>query len=272
MRFEAKNFDPAETLFSGQTFRWKRTETGYSGVALGRAVTLVGKDGAWVISPCTEEEFDSLWEPYFDFGYDYGALRERLSFDDALSEAMKSISGLRIMRQPFFETLCSFIISANNNIKRISGSIERLSERYGKKIDGGYDFPLPGALAGAGVKEFEECGLGYRAPYLLETASEIAKGYDGDALLRMAYPEAKKELLHFKGVGPKVADCVLLFSLGKREAFPVDTWMKKAITEHYFPEAKNPKEYMRAAELFGADAGYAQQLLFHYFRTKLKQT
>ena len=174
--------------------------------------------------------------------------------------------GLRILKQNPFETLISFIISANNHIPRIKSIIERLCFELGEKCDGFYAFPTPQRLAGQTVSFYEKCGLGYRASYIYETANEICNGFNLERLYDMPSKDAKTQLCALKGVGPKVADCILLFGYGKTDVFPVDTWIKK-VYNTYFGAEDNPKIIReKLVEKYGDLSGYAQQYLFYYKR------
>jgi N-glycosylase/DNA lyase len=186
----------------------------------------------------------------------------------ALAPLIPRCAGLRILRQPIWECLVSFLLSSNNNVKRISGIVERLCKRYGRDMGGRFAFPEAETLAKAGEAGIKACGAGYRAAYVAEAARAVAGGFEPDALRHMGYEAAKKELLRLKGAGEKVADCVLLYSCGYGEAFPVDVWVLRAM-HNYFPEAgKSAKEIrLFAAERFGVLSGLAQQYLFHYERS-----
>jgi len=176
--------------------------------------------------------------------------------------------GMRILNQPAWECLVSFILSSNNNVSRISGIVERLCERYGADI--GHDrraFPDAARLAAEGPDCIKACGAGYRARFVAAAAEAVAGGFDLDALPRMGYEAAKKELMRLDGVGEKVADCVLLFSCGCREAFPVDVWVNRAVPSYYPEAGRNPRELRAFARRhFGELAGLAQQYIFHYER------
>ena len=190
-----------------------------------------------------------------------------------LSACVKAFGGLRLLRQPVWESVCAFIISANNNIKRIESIYMRLSERYGDALTwAGHNFcrfPTPRQLAAADVQSLQAAGLGYRAPYIFETANVIHK-YGLPDLDALDYDRALKELQKLKGVGEKVADCVLLFSTRHRIAFPVDVWMERVLNMHYGMDGTRAQIKRNAQALFGDAAGVAQQFLFHGMRTNLK--
>ena len=210
------------------------------------------------------------WVPYFDLEYDYETMRAHLALDAVLSPAVACHSGLRILNQPVEETLFTFILSANNNIKRIQNSINSLCARFGAPVLGGYAFPTAEAFANAPIEALRQCGLGYRAQYIQQTAHRIIEGFDLPQLKQLPYKQAHAALMTLPGVGPKVADCVLLFACGHRCAFPIDTWIKKALLA-YYPQLGGAKNVQHAImDLYGAHAGYAQQLLFMHMRTQAK--
>lgn len=174
--------------------------------------------------------------------------------------------GIRILQQDPFETLISFIISANNHIPRIKSIIERLSTALGDRCDGFNAFPTAKALSGKDADYYFKAGLGYRAPYIVETARAVKDGFDLDGLQTLSTDKARKELMTLKGVGPKVADCILLFGFGREDVFPVDTWIKK-VYNSYFGHEDNPAKIRKAlTDKFGDLSGYAQQYLFFYKR------
>lgn len=265
------HFDPEITLFCGQAFRWEKTgEHAYRGIAYGRVLNLTAKDGDVLLYPATPEEFRDIWENYFDLRRDYGAIQKSYEADPILKEGMAYAQGMRVLNQPPFEILISFILSANNNIRRITGIIERLCACFGKPISCGgkvYNaFPEPEALACVPVSALKDCGAGYRAPYVKEAAQAVCGGFKLDALRNMDYEEAKKKLVTIKGVGGKVADCILLYSLGFSEAFPMDVWIKRAVYNLYGcgKGERELRDFIRSK--FGKTAGIAQQYLFHYVR------
>ena len=182
-----------------------------------------------------------------------------------------SASGIRVFAQEPFETLITFIISANNNIGRIAGIVERLCALCGEKaeFDGKeyYLFPKPESIAALEESELVRIGSGYRAPYIKKSAAIIAGGYQLEKLRDMPLDIARKELLKFPGVGPKVADCVLLFGLGHTDAFPVDVWIGRAMSEIYFDgESPKKKQLEAAIRALGSESGIVQQYIFHYAR------
>jgi N-glycosylase/DNA lyase len=260
-----RHFVPAETLDCGQCFRWSGDGGAWSGVAYGRVLELLVEDSRLTLKNVTPEEYDSVWKNYLGFDRDYAELRKRFAGDDVLTAAAAFSPGLRLMRQEPWETLISFILSQNNNIKRIKGMVERLCERFGRRLGCGayafpYAFPSPEALASIDEAGLELIRCGYRAAYITDAAKRVAGGVlDLDGIHRLDVEEARLRLMEVKGVGPKVADCVLLFGYGSLGRIPRDVWMKRVLAGHYpdgFPDALSDV------------AGIAQQFLFHYARNK----
>lgn len=247
-------FDLAATLTCGQCFRWRQREDGsFSGVAFGRPLTISEKTAQQAAA-------DPLWRSYFDFDLDYGAIRRELS---ALSPELKTASsfapGIRILRQDPWEALCSFILSQNNNIPRIMGIVDRLCEGFGEPLpEGGFSFPGPERLAGLSVEDLAPLRCGFRAKYVLDAARRVAGGeLPLSEIAALPLPEARQALQQIQGVGPKVAECALLYGMHRLDAFPLDVWMHRAM-DTLFP-GKSP-------EFFGPWAGIAQQYIFHYSR------
>ena len=243
-----------QTLDCGQSFRWRQMHDGsWEGVACGRYLHITKDNLGDVLR-------DEFWSNYFDMGFDYAGIREHLSKNEPmLAEAARYAPEIRILNQDPWEALCSFILSQCNNIGRIKGLADRLSHAWGAPLGGGhYAFPEPEALAGAGEAELRKVGCGFRAPYVATAAQSAADGkLDWDALRRLPLDEARGMLTELPGIGPKVADCALLYGLHRLDAFPMDVWMKRAM-KTLFP-GKSPAE-------FGRCAGIAQQYIFHYSR------
>ena len=255
-----KDLDLGETLDCGQSFRWKRNDNGsFSGVAFNRAVTmdLIGTD--LYIDNAPMEDYE-LWYNYLDLQLDYGKIRDSISnIHPVLKEASAYAPGIRILRQDPWEALCTFIISQNNNIKRIKGIVERLCENFGEKLsDGEYTFPTAEKLSKLSVDDLAPIRAGFRNKYIIDGAQKVNSGeVNLNICYDLPYDEARQELMKIKGVGTKVADCTLLFGFHRIEAFPLDVWMKRAM-EKLFP-TMSPKD-------FGEYAGIAQQYIFHYSR------
>ncbi|MBQ9832382.1 MAG: DNA glycosylase [Clostridia bacterium] len=270
---DAQHFNAARSCNCGQAFRWhEQCDGSIFGVAHSRGITIRQKGDTVILENCDASDVD-LWYDYFDLGRDYNAIEAKLLADPRLNVCVPYANGIRVFNQEPFEALISFIISANNNIKRISGIIEKIciycGERREIKDGSGYYycFPTPERLSALTVEELQKLGSGYRAPYILSTARRIAKGYDLKKLVGMDTATARKELLSFLGVGPKVADCILLFSLKHTDAFPIDVWMKRALRELFF-ENRDPSKAELASlmERLGEYSGIVQQYIFHYAR------
>ncbi len=270
-------FDPRAIFHCGQAFRWEeKKENRFLLIACQRVIE-VEKQGQKIIFHNTDlQDFQRVWRDYFDLTTDYEKIQKRLiRRDPIMEEAVKFGRGIRILKQEPFETLISFIISSNNNIKRIKGSVEGLAKTYGEVIQS-YDgklrhaFPTPEALSAATLEELKLLGLGYRARYVKDTAEKVAKNPE---VLKELIGKKRRDCLQgvtgFSGVGPKVGNCVVFFSMGKLDAFPVDVWVKRMMEVLYFQGEMPAKEIEDfAMEKFGKDAGYAQQYLFYYAREK----
>ena len=272
---DIKDFDPKHIFECGQAFRWYVEEdASYTTVSHGKVLNVkkVGEDV--VFSNTNMVDFQNIWYNYFDLGRDYGKIKEELSKDPILTEAIKFGEGIRILNQEPFEIIISFIISANNQIPRIKKSIELISKNYGEPIDtynGKKYFSFPNAEILASIYEkdlAEKTKVGYRAKYIINTSKMIKdKEVDIDQLSSLSTEEAKKVLMKLPGVGPKVSDCVLLFAFNKDDAFPVDVWVKRVMEHFYLKEDTKLKDIsIYADKKFGNLAGFAQQYLFYYAR------
>ena len=261
-----KDFDMNDIYDSGQCFRWKKiNDSEFIGV-IANGVCRVIQNGDDISFIGVSEDVARI---YFDLDRDYGEIKSILGSDEIMKKAIAYGPGLRILNQDRWETLVSFIISANNNIPRISSSIEKLSQKFGQEIILGnkeyYLFPTAEELKDATEEEIRECGVGFRAKYIKKAVFDYLTGnIDLDRIADMDYDSARKELLKVTGVGPKVANCILLFSMQKIEAFPIDVWIKKMVEELYFGEEKSNHEIEAfAKERFGDLGGIAQQYLFN---------
>ena len=268
-----EDFNLKEILECGQCFRWKEQEDGsYIGVI---------KDGVMQVQELGEEivfdgnikgNFEEVCMEYFDLKRDYYEIKEKISKnDEKMKKAIEAGKGIRILKQDSWEMLISFIISAANNIPRISKTIENISRQFGKRIiwkeKEYYLFPTPEELVKASREELRECNLGFRDSYVAKAAQMVVqKKILLESIEKMSYEEAKKYLMQIPGVGAKVADCILLFAYAKMEAFPVDTWIKKVMNELYFESSNITKLNQYARQKFGNYAGIAQQYLFYYKR------
>lgn len=275
---ELDRFDLEKCATCGQAFRWSECEkneaageiSAFTCVIRGKAVRAAQTEEYLSVFPCAEDEAAGYID-YFDLERDYSAIEAMIAADPRLSVCLPGAEGIRVFNQEPFEALISFIISANNNIKRISGIVERLCRLAGEKLDllgnEAYAFPSPQAIAALSVEQLTAIGTGYRAPYIVETARRIAEGYELETLRDMPLEQARKELLTFKGVGPKVADCILLFSLGHTDAFPIDVWIDRAMNELFFDSVPPKKAEMReAVASIGRYSGIIQQYIFFHAR------
>lgn len=265
-----KDFCEPHIFESGQTFRFLPSKKGYIGTALDKHVNIYMLDNDLHIYPCTESDF-AFWCNYLDLKTDYSKIKERLSCDEYVKTSICFGEGLRILKQDPFETVISFIISANNNVKRIMGIIDKICKMFGEKqkneLGEYYAFPTIKQLSLANEDDLIKCGAGYRAPYIIKTVKLIDEGFDLNQIKSMEYFEAKKKLLELSGVGPKVADCILLFAYGFGQAYPLDVWVKRVTRSIYLKECSTQKEMSEfAISKFGEYAGIAQQYMFFNVR------
>ncbi len=278
-----ENFNLNHTFKCGQCFRWFAEEDGsYTGVAGGRAVTLRLNDKVLQIENCGAGDFESFWYDYLDLGRDYGTVKRHLSEnDEVMRRAVEFGGGIRLLHQDPWETVVSFIISQNSNIPRIQKCVDVLCRNFGKPVGIWRDkprfaFPTAKRLAELSVDDLAVCRLGYRDKYVIGTARAVAE--DGGrrlAALRAAgdsadLEDARDYVRSLYGVGPKVADCILLFGLLRYESFPLDVWMKRILSQLYGFERSDVKgmaEYARVH--FGEFSGFAQQYLFYYAKEHL---
>ena len=261
--------DPDKTFDCGQCFRFEKVNNSrhgseWAGVAFGRYVSFAKEGDRLYVYNSTEEEFSKIWRGYLDLDTDYLAIdRDILSRSDseALGNAVAFGHGIRILRQEPWETVCSFIISQNNNIPRIKKIIKALSERAGGRIGDAdeFSFPTAEAIEALGEKELFELKTGFRAKYIYDAAKKVKDGnVDLLSISGVTAAEGAEILCGIKGIGPKVAACALLFGFGKYDAFPVDVWIKRVMGK-YFSEDFTP-------DTLGEYAGVAQQYLFYYER------
>lgn len=254
--------DLAATLDCGQAFRWQADGAAWHGIVENRAVT-ARMEGETLILEGTPETDRAFWMHYFALDMDYPALLEKFSSGNkTLAACVQANPGIRVLRQPFFETLCTFIISQNNNIPRIKGIVERLCTGLGQPLEGGgFGFPSAQTLAALEPEDLAFLRAGWRADYLIDAARRVASGQIDEAALRaMPMENARAVLMTIRGVGPKVADCVLLYSLSFWKAVPMDVWMKKAM-QQLFPRG--------VPVCCRSYPGIAQQFIFDYARHNL---
>lgn len=258
-------FDLKQTLDCGQAFRWEEIEENiWCGVAFDKFLKLEKvAENSFIFYNTSLSDFENIWFDYFDFSRNYEEIISKISKNEILKSASDYGKGIRVLNQEPWETLCSFIISQNNNIKRIKGIINRLCENFGEDMGGYYSFPTAEKIATLTLEDLSVLRSGFRAKYILDAANKVAnKEIDLNNLKNMPICDARAELMKIKGVGPKVADCALLFSQRHIEAFPKDVWIKRAMEVLF--NGNLPKE----AEKY---AGIVQQYIFFYAReTKLK--
>ncbi len=263
-----RDFNIEEILECGQCFRFfKLGDLKYSIRALGRELTLEQTGNSLKLFNCGAEEFETKWRHYFDMDRDYGAIKEKISRNDSImSAAVDYAGGIRLLNQESYECLLSFIISQNNNIPRIKGIIASMSEVYGSEGN----FPTLKELENVTPEELFALKMGFRNKYIYDAVHRLLSGEVSlDKLEDMPCNEAREELKKIKGVGNKVADCVLLFSLGHREVFPIDVWVRRVVSELYFDGQEQSLNTISdfARDKWGDLAGYAQQYLFYYARS-----
>lgn len=279
------SFDLIHIFECGQCFRWNRNEDDtYTGIVEQYVLNIkkIAQDKVeikcYANKPKTEQELFEFCSKYFDLGRDYRKIKQKLSLiDNNMKISIKYGDGIRILNQNLWETIISYIISTNNNIPRIKGIIEKISRKYGNEIEAEgkkyYTFPTPKQLAKADVAALRSLGLGFRDIRVYETTQLIFnKKIDLEKLSEQTTQELKEILQTLPGVGPKVADCILLFSTLKRaEVFPIDVWVRRVMNDLYIhnpnEEKVNKKEIEKLAyEKFGNLAGIAQQYLYYWKR------
>lgn len=270
-----RDFDAKHIFECGQCFRWVREEDGsYTGVAYGRVLNVRSDydKGTVILDNTNLLDFQNIWFDYFDFGRDYSAVKEALSKDPVLDMTINYGKGIRILKQEPWELLISYIISANNSIPMIARSINLLSELYGKQLQYKgktyYAFPTAEELLTAGMEGLSLCRAGFRCKYIYEAVKMVNTGEIRlDEIEGHDIDTARKELMKVPGVGPKVSDCIMLFSMQKYRAYPVDVWVKR-VTEYFFlgKDVKMKEIQHFAQEKFGELAGFAQEYLFYYAR------
>lgn len=256
----------------GQCFRFNETKDAhFIGVAFNKVADLYMENSDVVIKNITKDEFLKNWVSFLDLERDYSLIKKALNKDEVLNKAIEYGSGIRILKQDFFECLISFIMSQQNNIPRIKKLVEGFCELFGEKLYYNdkeyYTFPDVTRVKDITVNDLAPLKLGYRDKYVIDGIKKVANGeISYDLLNSLSYKKAKDELMKINGVGNKVADCVLLFSLLKGEAFPVDTWIKKAMEGLYNIDTKDIDSYARLN--FMEYSGFAQQYIFYYIRNK----
>jgi len=291
---EVKNFDIKQILECGQCFRWdKISDTEYIVVAFGRVIEISQKGNEVTIHNTNEEDFNNIWLHYFDLETNYDEIKDNLSKDEILRKSIEYGYGIRILNQDPFEMLISFIISARNSIPSIKKTVKRICEKWGDKItykdNEYYTFPKPEQIASASLEEIQETGASFRSKYIVDTVKKVNEAletkkdyeankdkyderpevldYDLEYIKDLNDDECHIALQKFMGVGAKVADCIMLFSMKKKSAFPVDVWVKRAMIHFYVaPDVSLNKMRVFARDKFGKYSGMAQQYLFYYAR------
>ena len=273
MRYELPVSGPIDldlTFSCGQAFRWTRDGAAWRGIVGGAELTVALAGPARLsLSVVGSDPGPEAMVRYF--GLDQDPLRHLDHAEELRSiPGILPLFGLRLLEQEPWETLASFISSAASNIQKIGRCVEGMAERWGDPIEGSprKAFPGPDRLAAAGERRLRATGLGFRAPYLARTARRVADGFSWDALRTAPYQEARAALVELPGVGPKIADCTLLFGLGRLEAYPVDRWIRRATLELAARRRAKDEDLSRWAARFGPGRGYLQQILFHLRRTQ----
>lgn len=274
-----KNFNIKQILECGQCFRWeKKSELDYIVIAYGRVIEVVQDGDKVTILNSNKEDFNDIWLTYFDLERDYSKIKEELSKDAILKKSVDFGYGIRLLNQDPFELVISFIISARNSIPSIKKTIKKISERWGEKIEYNgevfYTFPTPEILKDVTEDEIRETGASFRSKYIVDTVYRINEDlensdgiYNLDRITSLTDDECHVALQEFKGVGAKVADCIMLFSMSKYSAFPVDVWVKRAMMHFYNAEEGSlNKIRIFARDKFKGLSGFAQQYLFYYAR------
>lgn len=276
-RLPARDYDLAATLACGQAFRWRETTSGWEGVIGGRWVRL-RSDSDVIIVETSAPSADWRWlTDYLQTELDLAAVLATFPDDAPLRASVAACRGLRLLRQEPWECLASFILSSTKQIVQIRQIVELLCTRFGTPLEAPADsrfthaFPTAARLALVSEADLRACKMGFRAPNLLAAARAVASGQlDLIAVGQGIVDAAREQLMQLPGVGPKIANCVLLFAYGYQQAFPVDVWVMKALRQLYFPKRRPKPERLRrfVSTYFGPNAGYAQQYLFHYMRTR----
>lgn len=268
------DFSLSETLECGQCFRfYKVNPEEYMVLSGEKCVRILQKQNQLFFYGASQEEVEFFWNDYFDFSRNYGELKQNLAEkDEIMGEAVGFAPGIRILRQEFFECLISFILSQNNHIPRIKGIIEKISKEYGTPLGNEvYGFPTSKQLLQVSEDDFRKLGTGFRAKYIVDAVKKVEEGkISQEDLSKLSTEGLREQLVTIHGVGRKIADCVLLFSFGRYEVFPIDVWVKRIMSECYFEKKDVPiaKIFELAEEKYGEYAGFAQQYLFYYARQK----
>ena len=266
VKVQIRDFLPRHTFDCGQCFLWELQEDGsYTGIANRQAVRISMVEDTVEIEGITQTDYEDFWKRYLDFDRDYSKIKKTVSINDTMIKSVEFGNGIRILRQDFFETLISFIISQRSSIPKIKSCVEKLCSLYGDEIHFKgkvfYTFPTAQKIASLSEEEIRSLGVGYRAPYILKAAQAVVNGeINAEELEAMDTASARQKLLSLYGVGDKVCDCVLLFSLGKYDLFPADVWIKRVMAEEF----KSTDAKLAGETKFGSYSGFAQQYLFYW--------
>ena len=270
---DIRDFNITHIFECGQCFRWNREDDGsYTGVVKNKVINVLQQENTVEFNNINTDDFDII-KNYFDFDTDYETIKNTLNTDEIMAEAIKFGEGIRILNQEEWETMISFMISANNRIPMIKKVIENLSISFGDYI-GNYrgkeyfSFPTAERLSAAPVERILECKAGFRAPRIKEAATRFL--YEKDKIYNiknMSYDEGLAYLKTYKGIGDKVANCILLFSMKHFDTFPVDVWVRRVMQTLYVSKETKDADIRKFAEnKFGKYSGFAQQYLFYYAR------
>lgn len=270
---DISNFHLKKTFECGQCFRWNEVnENEYEGIIKDRVVKIKQENNRFIFYDVSREFFDTVLVDYFSFNEDYERIDKLINTDSHIDKCIKYGNGIRLLKQDLFETIISFIISSNNNIPRIKKIINDICKNYGGEIKYNnkiyYSFPTPDSLAKASLEDLFNLKMGYRNKYIFDAAQKISsKEIDLNKIENMETTAAKEELMKIKGIGQKVADCILLFSLKRYELCPQDVWVKKIFKNRYnLTDLTFEKGFNLAKSKWGEYAGIAQQYLFYYER------
>lgn len=268
-----EHFNIDHTFLCGQCFRWDKNKDGsFEGVAFEKAIKITQSNNDIFIYNTNKRDFENIWLKYLDLDKDYSMIKAQLSKDEVMTAAIGYGWGIRILQQELWECLVSFIISSSNNIPRIKRIIASLCQLYGKPIKLGdkthYTFPSADELSGITEQDLAPIKAGFRAKYIVDAVNKVNSGLiQLEQLKKLPLCEAKKSLMQINGVGPKVADCVLLFGCGRYGAFPVDVWIDRAMRGLYPCECEKACGIRELGEnMYGDYCGLAQQYIFYYAR------
>lgn len=259
-------FNIYDICHCGQLFRYFDYDSHTQIIAQNKIANVLPESNGEIVIETNDAGY---FANYFDLATDYAKIKSQLKISPFLEKAMEFGAGIRILKQDYFETFFSFLVSQNNNIKRIQASLNSISRDFGEKIDGNFAFPTLEVLKNLDEKYYSSIGVGYRARYL----NDFVQNYDEkslDKIKNLSTTDARKELMSHLGVGEKVADCILLFGLGRLDVFPVDTWIDKVAREEFGLNGSRSSMASNLVEKFGNLSGYAQQYVFYYKRELTK--